>query len=83
MFIPGLAAKHNTEYFEHQVRCLTALKDAQGHPTACVCIVDNRGVGGSTVPESRHAYSTDIMCRDIIDLLDHLGWTQVVACVEL
>ncbi|GAB4816085.1 hypothetical protein N2152v2_003131 [Parachlorella kessleri] len=81
LFIPGLASKKTTEYFEQQVRHLTSLKDRCGSPIACVCVFDPRGVGRSSVPEGRQQYSTDLMCRDVIALLDHLGWTEQVHIV--
>src|SRR4051812_33206016 len=37
-------------------------------------IFDNRGMGGSSRPLMR--YSTSEMARDLIELLDHLGWTS-------
>ncbi len=37
-------------------------------------IFDNRGVGASSKPLMR--YSTSEMARDLIELLDHLGWTK-------
>lgn len=36
-------------------------------------IFDNRGMGGSDKPIMR--YSTSEMAQDLIELLDHLGWT--------
>ena len=39
-------------------------------------IFDNRGVGASSKPSSR--YSTTEMARDVLDLLDHLGWTTAL-----
>ncbi|GLJ16274.1 hypothetical protein SUGI_0273930 [Cryptomeria japonica] len=41
-----------------------------------VCSFDNRGVGQSTVPKHRSYYSTTIMARDALALLDHLGWKK-------
>lgn len=37
-------------------------------------IFDNRGVGASSKPIMR--YSTSEMAKDLIELLDHLGWTK-------
>lgn len=41
-----------------------------------VCSFDNRGVGQSTVPKHRSYYTTTIMARDALALLDHLGWKK-------
>ncbi|KAI0377590.1 alpha/beta-hydrolase [Hypomontagnella monticulosa] len=38
-----------------------------------VLILDNRGMGGSDKPLMR--YSTSEMARDILEVVDHLGWT--------
>ncbi|KFH44837.1 putative aminoacrylate hydrolase-like protein [Hapsidospora chrysogenum ATCC 11550] len=38
-----------------------------------VLIMDNRGMGASDKPLAR--YSTSAMARDIIEVLDHVGWT--------
>jgi pimeloyl-ACP methyl ester carboxylesterase len=46
-----------------------------------VLIVDNRGMGKSEKPLMR--YSTSEMARDLIEVLDHVGWTssrQVHVC---
>eukprot|EP00887_Chlorella_sp_A99_P007245 scaffold2.g7245.t1 len=57
LFIMGLSERGDSRYWEGQVRRLLALRDGAGRPLVC-------GV--------RH-YSTDIMCRDALGLLDHLG----------
>ncbi|XP_027331517.1 uncharacterized protein LOC113846938 [Abrus precatorius] len=41
-----------------------------------VCVFDNRGVGQSSVPVQKSEYSTKIMAKDAIALLDHLGWKK-------
>ncbi|KAH9287569.1 hypothetical protein KI387_031686, partial [Taxus chinensis] len=41
-----------------------------------VCSYDNRGAGRSSVPEHRSYYTTGIMARDALALLDHLGWKK-------
>jgi pimeloyl-ACP methyl ester carboxylesterase len=38
-----------------------------------VLILDNRGMGGSSKPLMR--YSTSEMARDLLEVLDHVGWT--------
>ncbi|KAI0169425.1 alpha/beta-hydrolase [Hypoxylon sp. FL1284] len=42
--------------------------------TFSVLICDNRGVGGSSKPLMR--YSTSEMALDILEVVDHLGWTS-------
>lgn len=37
-------------------------------------IIDNRGIGGSDKPLSR--YSTFEMAKDVIEVCDHIGWTN-------
>jgi pimeloyl-ACP methyl ester carboxylesterase len=37
-------------------------------------IIDNRGIGESDRPWMR--YSTSEMARDIVEVLDHLNWTE-------
>ncbi|XP_042480439.1 putative aminoacrylate hydrolase RutD isoform X2 [Macadamia integrifolia] len=41
-----------------------------------VCSFDNRGMGQSSVPTKRSEYTTTIMARDAIALLDRLGWKK-------
>ncbi|XP_061364428.1 uncharacterized protein LOC133307885 [Gastrolobium bilobum] len=41
-----------------------------------VCAFDNRGVGRSSMPFNKTEYSTTIMAKDAIALLDHLGWKK-------
>jgi pimeloyl-ACP methyl ester carboxylesterase len=36
-------------------------------------VLDNRGIGESDKPFSR--YTTSEMARDVLDVVDHLGWT--------
>jgi pimeloyl-ACP methyl ester carboxylesterase len=48
-----------------------------GHTQAdrYTCLVlDNRGIGKSDKPLLR--YTTSEMARDVIELLDHVGWTE-------
>jgi pimeloyl-ACP methyl ester carboxylesterase len=40
-----------------------------------ICIFDNRGCGRSSCPESK--FSTSVMAKDTLDLLDHLEWEKV------
>ncbi|KAG8654895.1 putative aminoacrylate hydrolase RutD isoform X2 [Manihot esculenta] len=41
-----------------------------------VCAFDNRGMGSSSVPTQKSYYTTKIMAKDAIALLDHLGWQK-------
>ncbi|KAL1206699.1 hypothetical protein V5N11_027258 [Cardamine amara subsp. amara] len=41
-----------------------------------VCAFDNRGMGRSSVPTHKSEYTTTIMAKDSINLLDHLGWKR-------
>ncbi|KAF1832889.1 alpha/beta-hydrolase [Decorospora gaudefroyi] len=36
-------------------------------------VTDNRGIGASDKPKSR--YSTSEMAKDIVEVIDHIGWT--------
>ena len=36
-------------------------------------VFDNRGIGESDKPKSR--YSTSEMAKDVLEMVDHLGWT--------
>ncbi|KAF7816679.1 putative aminoacrylate hydrolase RutD isoform A [Senna tora] len=41
-----------------------------------VCAFDNRGMGRSSIPPKKSDYTTKIMAKDAIALLDHLGWRK-------
>ncbi|GKV25583.1 hypothetical protein SLEP1_g34996 [Rubroshorea leprosula] len=41
-----------------------------------VCAFDNRGMGRSSVPTRKSQYTTEIMAKDAIAVLDHLGWKK-------
>lgn len=41
-----------------------------------VCAFDNRGMGRSSVPTKKSEYTTSIMAKDAIALMDHLGWKK-------
>ncbi|XP_074579441.1 uncharacterized protein LOC141835935 [Curcuma longa] len=41
-----------------------------------VCCFDNRGAGRSSVPTTKSDYTTTIMAKDALALLDHLGWEK-------
>ncbi|KAF5442705.1 hypothetical protein F2P56_035334 [Juglans regia] len=39
-----------------------------------ICAFDNRGMGRSSIPTKKSEYTTKLMAKDAIALLDHLGW---------
>ncbi|XP_030467086.2 uncharacterized protein LOC115686046 [Syzygium oleosum] len=41
-----------------------------------VCAFDNRGMGRSSVPTKKASYTTKIMAKDAIAIMDHLGWKE-------
>ncbi|CAA7021000.1 unnamed protein product [Microthlaspi erraticum] len=41
-----------------------------------VCAFDNRGMGRSSVPTHKSEYTTTIMAKDSVSLLDHLEWER-------
>ncbi|XP_049935576.1 uncharacterized protein LOC116260768 isoform X2 [Nymphaea colorata] len=41
-----------------------------------VCSFDNRGMGRSCVPKDKSDYTTTIMAKDALALMDHLGWKK-------
>ncbi|XP_058100507.1 uncharacterized protein LOC131245217 isoform X2 [Magnolia sinica] len=41
-----------------------------------VCAFDNRGMGRSSVPTKKSEYTTTIMAKDALALMDHLGWRK-------
>ncbi|KAI3457991.1 hypothetical protein Pfo_014654 [Paulownia fortunei] len=41
-----------------------------------VCAFDNRGMGRSSVPTKKSEYTTRIMAKDAIAVMDHLGWKK-------
>ncbi|KAF2621227.1 alpha/beta-hydrolase [Macroventuria anomochaeta] len=45
----------------------------QGDKYSCL-VYDNRGIGDSDKPRAR--YSTYEMAKDVIEVIDHLGWTD-------
>ncbi|KYK57590.1 hypothetical protein DCS_04601 [Drechmeria coniospora] len=68
VFIMGLAGlktawQRQTRYFGHD-----------RSDRYSVLLLDNRGIGGSDKPLGR--YSTSEMARDVLDVLDHVGWTD-------
>ncbi|XXG90048.1 hypothetical protein AAC387_Pa12g1907 [Persea americana] len=45
-----------------------------------VCSFDNRGMGRSSVPTNKSEYTTTVMAKDALALLDHLGWRKAQIC---
>ncbi|CAK9151596.1 unnamed protein product [Ilex paraguariensis] len=41
-----------------------------------VCAFDNRGMGRTSVPTKKSEYTTIIMAKDAIAVMDHLGWEK-------
>ncbi|XP_059667258.1 uncharacterized protein LOC132312771 [Cornus florida] len=41
-----------------------------------VCAFDNRGMGRSSIPTKKSEYTTCIMAKDAIAVMDHLGWRK-------
>ncbi|EIE19012.1 alpha/beta-hydrolase [Coccomyxa subellipsoidea C-169] len=52
-------------------------EDDFGRPATQTLLLDNRGVGRSSIPARRSAYSTTIMAMDVLCILEHLKWTKV------
>ncbi|KAI8925950.1 Alpha/Beta hydrolase protein [Entophlyctis helioformis] len=69
LFVNGLSAvAHN---WDKQVAYFAAL------PEYSVCIFDNRGAGLSSVPTTGEKWTTKLMAKEAMRLLDHLGWHHV------
>ncbi|KAF2574042.1 hypothetical protein F2Q70_00004704 [Brassica cretica] len=86
LLIIGLAGTH--ESWGPQIKGLTGT-DQPNHDDGIVsdddsgsgqgmevCAFDNRGMGRSSVPTHKSDYTTTIMAKDSISLLDHLGWEK-------
>ncbi|TYH41081.1 hypothetical protein ES332_D12G292300v1 [Gossypium tomentosum] len=90
LLITGLAGTHDS--WGPQIRGLAGTDRANDDETMAVdresdgannevggievCSLDNRGTGRSSVPNKKSDYSTRIMAKDAIALLDHLGWKK-------
>ncbi|KAG5375093.1 hypothetical protein IGI04_039689 [Brassica rapa subsp. trilocularis] len=85
LLIIGLAGTH--ESWGPQIKGLTGtdqpndddgiVSDDSGSGQGMeVCAFDNRGMGRSSVPTHKSDYTTTIMAKDSISLLDHLGWEK-------
>ncbi|KAL9237426.1 hypothetical protein vseg_011975 [Gypsophila vaccaria] len=74
----GLAATH--EGWMTQIKGLTGNDDKKSTAEIDfgiqVCGLDNRGVGRSSIPTDKSKYSTTIMAKDAIAVMDHLGWKK-------
>ncbi|KAL7106886.1 hypothetical protein ACP275_06G020200 [Erythranthe tilingii] len=87
LMIIGLAGTHDS--WEPQIKGLVGTvtpnddelpsDDRSGERVAAgveVCAFDNRGMGQSSVPTKKSEYTTKIMAKDAIALMDHLGWRK-------
>ncbi|XP_021843120.1 uncharacterized protein [Spinacia oleracea] len=85
LLIIGLAGTHDS--WGPQIRGLagtevpnddeSTVDDASaGNGLMEVCAFDNRGMGRSLAPMKRSEYTTTIMAKDAISVMDHLGWTK-------
>lgn len=89
LLIIGLAATH--EAWGPQIKGLTGAEapnddeftavDRKAGDSRCnegveVCAFDNRGIGRSSIPTKKEEYTTRIMAKDAIALMDHLGWRK-------
>uniref|UniRef100_A0A0E0CJH1 AB hydrolase-1 domain-containing protein n=1 Tax=Oryza meridionalis TaxID=40149 RepID=A0A0E0CJH1_9ORYZ len=83
LLIIGFAGTH--ESWGPQVKGLTgavepvdeespAADDGAAGEGVEVCCFDNRGIGRSSVPPHKSHYTTVIMAKDALALMDHLGW---------
>lgn len=89
LFVPGVAANHAAWGPQLVGLCGTdvpnqsdgEMRDGEGEAKVFgngiqACAFDNRGVGRSSIPEDKKHYSTSIMARDALALMDHLGWER-------
>lgn len=80
LLITGLAGTHDS--WGPQIRGLAGTDRpndggaAGGGDGVEVCAFDNRGAGRSSVHADKSEYTTEIMAKDAIALLDHLGWER-------
>uniref|UniRef100_A0A7C8YKZ8 Carboxylesterase n=1 Tax=Opuntia streptacantha TaxID=393608 RepID=A0A7C8YKZ8_OPUST len=86
LLIIGLAGTHDS--WEPQVKGLAGTDipndekstvddgDSGNASGVEVCAFDNRGIGRSSVPTRRSEYTTTIMAKDAVALMDHLGWRK-------
>ncbi|XP_042036670.1 putative aminoacrylate hydrolase RutD [Salvia splendens] len=86
LMIIGLAGTHDS--WGPQINALTgtvrpndeesSVEDPSGGEATGVevCAFDNRGMGRSSVPTKKSEYTTSIMAKDAIAIMDHLGWRK-------
>ncbi|GFS32227.1 alpha/beta-Hydrolases superfamily protein [Actinidia rufa] len=88
LMITGLAGTHDSwlpptpnddqlsavDRDDDQLRAVNRDGDDEG--SVEVCAFDNRGMGRSSVPTKKSEYTTRIMAKDAIALMDHLGWRK-------
>lgn len=85
LLIIGLAGTHNS--WGPQIKGLagtdipndeksTVDDAAAGNGSMEVCAFDNRGMGRSFTPVKRSEYTTTIMAKDAISVMDYLGWKK-------
>ncbi|KAK4362923.1 hypothetical protein RND71_018164 [Anisodus tanguticus] len=87
LLIIGLAGTHSS--WDPQIKALTGTitpnddespagdrSSGEGGGGMEVCAFDNRGMGLSSVPTKKSEYTTSIMAKDAIAIMDHLGWEK-------
>ncbi|CAN4085699.1 unnamed protein product [Withania somnifera] len=82
LLIIGLAGTHSS--WEPQIKALAGTitpndtESTEGDRSSGmeVCAFDNRGMGLSSVPTKKSEYTTSIMAKDAIAVMDHLGWEK-------
>ncbi|XP_076919436.1 uncharacterized protein LOC143580222 [Bidens hawaiensis] len=74
LMIIGLAATHDS--WNPQIQGLVGSVTPDNDKGIEVCAIDNRGVGRSSVPIKTSEYTTKIMAKDAIAVMDHLGWKK-------
>ncbi|XP_059304571.1 uncharacterized protein LOC132056404 isoform X2 [Lycium ferocissimum] len=86
LLIIGLAGTHSSWYPQIKALAGTVTPNDAESPAGDrssgegvgveVCAFDNRGMGLSSVPTKKSEYTTSIMAKDAIALMDHLGWEK-------
>ncbi|KAF8413332.1 hypothetical protein HHK36_001311 [Tetracentron sinense] len=85
---PGLAGTHSSWGLQIKYLTSTEIPTYGNFNNPCeeiagddnegmeICAFDNRGMGRSSVPIKKSEYTTTIMAKDAIALMDHLGWRK-------